>query len=152
MVRMLEAGEEPRFILRRMVIFAGEDVGLADPRALQVAVAATQAFEFIGLPEGIFPLTEAALYLATAPKSNSALTTSVAARRAVLSHGALPVPLHLRNAPTPLMKEMGYGRGYEYPHDLEGGVAAASNLPEKLSGQVFYEPRDSGHEKLVAER
>ena len=152
MLRMLEAGEDPRFVLRRMVIFAGEDVGLADPRALQIAVSAADAFDYIGMPEGIFPLTEAALYLATAPKSNSALTTSAAARAAVAAHGALPVPLHLRNAPTRLMKDMGYGRGYEYPPDAEGGVAAASNLPEAIAGARFYEPRESGFEKQVAER
>jgi putative ATPase len=152
MMRMLEAGEEPRFLLRRMVIFAGEDVGLADPRALQVAVAALQAFELIGMPEGIFPLTEAALYLATAPKSNSALTTSSAARDAVRAHGALPVPMHLRNAPTKLMKEMGYGEGYEYAHDAPEGFSHANNLPEKIAAERFYAPRDAGYEKQIAER
>jgi putative ATPase len=152
MVRMLDAGEDPLFVARRMVIFAAEDVGLADPRALQVAMAATEAFRFIGMPEGILPLTEAALYLATAPKSNTALTTSGAVGEAVRESGALPVPMHLRNAPTGLMKKMGYGKGYEYPHDAEGGVVAAENLPETLAGRRFYQPRESGYEKTVAER
>ena len=152
MMRMLDAGEEPRFVLRRMVIFAGEDVGLADPRALQVAVAAMHAFEMLGMPEGLYPLTEAALYLATAPKSNSALTTIGHARAAIEAHGALPVPMHLRNAPTKLMKEMGYGAGYQYPHDAEGGVVTENNLPDKIAPERFYQPRESGYEKQIAER
>ena len=152
MVRLLDAGEDPLFILRRMVIFASEDVGLADPRALQVAVAAVEAFRFVGLPEGIFPLTEAALYLATAPKSNSALTTSSAARAAVAESGALPVPLHLRNASTPLMKQLGYGAEYRYPHDQAEAAARQTYLPDALRDRRFYEPRESGYEKTLAER
>ncbi len=152
MARMLEAGEDPLFVLRRMVIFAAEDVGVADPRALQLAVAATEAFRFIGMPEGWLPMTEAVLYLATAPKTNTAVTASGAAREAVREHGALPVPLHLRNAPTRLMKEMGYGAGYLYPHDAEGAVVDQRYLPDKLAGQRFYQPRESGFEKTIVER
>ncbi|MSP62368.1 MAG: replication-associated recombination protein A [Myxococcales bacterium] len=152
MARMLDAGEDPLFVLRRMVIFAAEDIGVADPRALQLAMAATEAFRFVGMPEGWLPMTEAAIYLATAPKSNSALTTSSAARAAVAEHGALPVPKHLRNAPTPLMKEMGHGAGYLYPHDFAGAAVAQEFLPEKLVGRRFYEPREAGHEKTIIER
>src|SRR5262244_2079949 len=115
LVRMLEAGEEPRFLLRRMVIFAAEDIGNADPRALGVAVDALRAFELVGLPEGVLPLTQAVTYLAMAPKSNTVLTTYSAARSAVMENGPLPVPLHLRNAPTRLMHSLGYGAGYQYP-------------------------------------
>jgi putative ATPase len=144
LARMLEAGEEPNFVARRLVILASEDVGLADPMALPVAVAAQQAAHFVGLPEALFPLTEAAIYLARAPKSNSALGAYSAAARAVREHGNLPVPLHLRNAPTGLMRSMGYGKGYRYAHDFEGGVAEQQHLPDELAGQRFYEagPRD----------
>ncbi len=152
MARMLEAGEDPLFLLRRMVIFAAEDVGVADPRALQVAVAATEAFRFVGMPEGWLPMTEAAIYLATAPKTNTALTTAGAARAAVAEHGALPVPAHLRNAPTRLAKEMGHGAGYRYPHDFEGAAVAQQYLPDALAGSRFYQPRESGYEKTIAER
>ena len=152
MMRMLEAGEDPLFVLRRMVIFAAEDVGVADPRALQVAVAAVEAFRFIGLPEGVIPMSEACVYLATAPKSNSAYMAGNAAKEAVRAHGALAVPMHLRNAPTRLMKEMGYGGGYEYPHDAADGLVVTANLPEKIAGERFYEPREAGYEKTIAER
>src|SRR5207302_7154655 len=116
LVRMLEAGEEPRFLLRRMVIFASEDIGNAEPRALAVAVDALRAFELVGLPEGVLPMTQAAAYLASCPKSNAVIRAYGAARTAVMEHGPLPVPLKLRNAPTPLMKSMGYSGGYKYPH------------------------------------
>ncbi len=152
MVRMLEAGEDPLFILRRMVIFAAEDVGNADPRALQMAVAALQAFQFVGLPEGVLPMTEAAIYLATAPKSNTSLTTYAAARKDVLAFGALSVPMHLRNAPTRLMKDMGYGSGYRYPHNFEGNYVPQDYLPERLRGRKYYRPTQSGFEKVIAER
>src|SRR5439155_376598 len=118
LVRMLEAGEEPRFLLRRMVIFAAEDIGNADPRALGVAVDALRAFELVGLPEGVLPMTQAAVFLASCPKSNSTLSTYSSARKAVLEHGPLAVPLKLRNAPTPLMKSMGYSGGYRYPDNF----------------------------------
>src|SRR4051812_3095286 len=116
MARMLEAGEDPLFVLRRLVIFAAEDVGNADPQALQVAVAALQAFRLVGLPEGYLPMTQAVLYLSTAPKSNTALTTYTAAKADVDAHGALAVPGHLRNATTPLDRRLGFGAGYQYPH------------------------------------
>lgn len=152
MARMLEAGEDPLFVLRRMVIFAAEDIGVADPRALQVAVAATEAVRFIGLPEGTLPMSEAAIYLALAPKSNSAIATYQAAKRAVEQHGALPVPLHLRNAPTKLTKELGYGKDYKYPHGYAGHHVAEHYLPDALTGHHFYAPSQSGLERALAER
>ncbi|HEX2570282.1 MAG TPA: replication-associated recombination protein A [Polyangia bacterium] len=152
MARMIEAGEDPLFILRRMVIFAAEDVGVADPRALELAVAALEAVRLVGLPEGVLPMSQAAIYLAIAPKSNTALTTYAAARAAVERHGALPVPLHLRNAPTPLMKEMGYGGGYQYPHDFDAHYVVENYLPEKIAGERFYKPSRSGLEKALGER
>jgi putative ATPase len=140
LARMLEAGEDVLFVARRLVISAAEDVGLADPQALQVAIAAQQAAHFVGMPEAVLPLTEAALYLALAPKSNSALTTYGAARELIEQTGNEAVPLHLRNAPTGLMKSMGYGKGYKYAHDFEGGVAEQVHLPEKLAGRKLYKP------------
>ncbi len=152
MARMLEAGEEPRFIVRRMVIFASEDIGNADPQALQVAVAALQAFELVGLPEGTLPLTQAATYLALAPKSNAVIAAYGRAREAVLESGSLPVPLHLRNAPTALMKSLGYGGGYQYPHDFEGHFVAEEYLPDALRGASFYRPSTEGREKELSAR
>src|SRR6185436_18365599 len=132
LVRMLESGEEPRFLLRRMVIFAAEDIGNADPRAISVAVDALRAFELVGLPEGVLPMTQAAVFLATCPKSNSTLSTYSSARKAVLERGPLPVPLKLRNAPTPLMKAMGYSGGYRYPHNFSGNYVPEEYLPDAL--------------------
>ncbi len=152
MVRMLEAGEDPLFILRRMVIFASEDVGNADPGALKVAVSATEAFRFVGLPEGVLPMTQAALYLATAPKSNSVLTTYAAARKDVMEKGALPVPMHLRNAPTKLMKSMGYSKGYRYPHNFDGNYVPQQYLPDELAGARYFRPTNSGYEEEIALR
>ncbi|MDQ6879922.1 MAG: replication-associated recombination protein A [Candidatus Dormibacteraeota bacterium] len=140
LARMLEAGEDPLFVARRLVISAAEDVGLADPNALQVAIAAQQAAHFVGMPEAVLPLTEAALYLALAPKSNSALTSYGAARELIGQTGNEAVPLHLRNAATGLMRSMGYGKGYKYAHDFEGGVADQEHLPEKLAGRKLYKP------------
>jgi putative ATPase len=140
MARMLEAGEDVMFVARRLVILAAEDIGLADPQALSVAVAAQQAAHFVGMPEAVLPLTEAALYLALAPKSNSALTSYGAARDLIAETGNEPVPLHLRNAPTGLMKSMGYGKGYQYAHDSEGGVADQVHMPEKLKARKVYTP------------
>ena len=146
MARMLEAGEDPQFVARRLVILAAEEIGLADPQALPIAMAAQQAAHFVGMPEAVLPLTEAALYLALAPKSNSALTSYGAARELIEQTGNEPVPLHLRNAPTGLMKSMGYGKGYKYAHDHEGGVADQVHMPEKLKGRQVYKPnpRDKG--------
>src|SRR6267143_1730082 len=140
LARMLEAGEDPLFVARRLVISAAEDIGLADPQALQVAMAAQQAAHFVGMPEAVLPLTEAALYLALAPKSNSALTSYGAARELIEQTGNEPVPLHLRNAVTGLMRSMGYGRDYKYAHDFEGGVANQVHMPEKLKGRKVYKP------------
>jgi putative ATPase len=142
MARMLEAGEDVMFVARRLVILAAEDIGLADPQALPVAMAAQQAAHFVGMPEAVLPLTEAALYLALAPKSNSALTTYGAARDLIRETGNEPVPLHLRNAPTGLMKSMGYGKGYQYAHDAKGGVADQQHMPEKLKGRRLYRPNE----------
>ena len=152
LARMLEAGEDPLFVARRMVILAAEDVGLADPHALSVAVAAQQAAHFIGMPEGFLPLTEAALYLAAAPKSNSVLRAYVAASDDVAETLHQPVPLHLRNAVTGLGRALGYGSGYRYAHDHEGGVVEQQHLPESLAGRRYYDPSTHGAEREVAER
>src|SRR5512140_61434 len=152
MVRMLEGGEEPRFVLRRMVIFASEDVGNADPQALQIAVAALQAFELVGLPEGVLPMSQAAVYLALAPKCNTALTAYANARRLVSERGPLPVPLKLRNAPTPLMKGLGYGGAYRYPHDFQGHYVAEEYLPDALRGTEIVKLSESGLERALGER
>jgi putative ATPase len=153
LARMIEAGEDPLFIVRRMVILAAEDVGLADPQALSVAVACQQAVHFIGMPEGFLPMAECALYLALAPKSNSAMTAYQHALEDVEATRNDPVPLHLRNAPTGLMRSLGYGRGYKYAHDFEGGIAPGQTyLPERLEGHRYYTPRSLGREREIWER
>jgi putative ATPase len=152
MMRMLEAGEDPLFVVRRMIIFAAEDVGNAEPQALQVAVAAKDAVHFVGMPEGRIPLAQAATFLATCPKSNAAYVAMGRAVEDVRATGALPVPLHLRNAPTPLMKGLGYGAGYQYPHEYEDAVADQDHLPDRLAGRRYYEPTDRGRERDIAER
>ncbi len=152
LARMIEAGEDPLFIARRLVILASEDIGMADPQALPVAVAAQQAVHFIGMPEGRIPLAEATVYLATAPKSNAAYMALNRAMEDVHKTRNDPVPMHLRNAVTGLMKEMGYGKGYKYSHDYEGHFAAMQNLPDSLKGCRYYTPSDQGFEKDVAER
>jgi putative ATPase len=149
MARMLEAGEDPMFVLRRMVIFAAEDIGNADPNALRVAMAATDAVKFVGLPEGVLPMSQAAIYLATAPKSNTSLTTYAAAKADVEAFGALPVPMHLRNASSALGKSLGFGQGYQYPHNFEGHYVAENYLPEELRGRQYYEPSTSGRERDI---
>ena len=152
MVRMLEGGEDPRFVLRRMVIFASEDVGNADPQALQVALAALQAVELVGLPEGVLPMSQAAIYLALAPKSNTAIAAYGNARRLVKERGPLPVPLKLRNAPTKLMEGLGYGGGYRYPHNFEGHYVVEEYLPDALRGEAIVKLSESGLEKALGER
>jgi putative ATPase len=152
MMRMIEAGEDPLFIARRMVIFAAEDIGNADPAALQVAVAAKDAFHFIGLPEGRIPLAQAVTYLATAPKSNASYLAMLAATEDVEQRGALPVPLHLRNAPTRLMKKLGYGKDYQYAHNFPDHVVDQQHLPDELITHKYYVPSDSGYEKQIKER
>ena len=152
MMRMLEAGDDPMFLLRRMVIFASEDIGNADPNALQVAVAADAAFRRLGMPEGLFAMAQCCTYLATAPKSNASYAAFTAAQEAIKRHGALPVPLALRNAPTTLMRNEGYGSGYQYPHDHGGFVRGSGHLPELLAGARYYVPKKSGYEQRIAER
>jgi putative ATPase len=152
LMRMIEAGEDPLFIARRMVIFAAEDIGNADPQALQVAVAAKDAFHFVGLPEGRIPLAQAVTYLATAPKSNASYKAMLAAAKDVEEKGALPVPLHLRNAPTPLMEKLGYGKDYRYAHDFPDHVVEQQHLPKQLAGRKYYSPSESGYEKEINER
>jgi putative ATPase len=149
LARMLEGGEDALFVARRLVILASEDVGLADSGALQVAVAAQQAVHFIGMPEGFYPLAHATLYLATAPKSNSVGRAYGAALRDVRETRNEPVPLHLRNAPTGLMRDLGYGKAYHYAHDDYDVVQC--NLPENLRGRSYYEPGDRGAEARIAE-
>ncbi|MDI6856920.1 MAG: replication-associated recombination protein A [Dehalococcoidia bacterium] len=151
LARMIDAGEDPLYIVRRMVILAAEDVGLADPQALVVATACQQAVHFVGMPEGFLPMAECAIYLATAPKSNSALT---AYQRAVADARETrndPVPLHLRNAVTGLMRELGYGRGYKYAHDYPGHRAEQEHLPPRLRGRRYYEPGEQGWERRIRE-
>jgi len=153
MMRLLEAGDDPLFVLRRMLIFASEDIGNADPRALGVAVDADAAFRRMGMPEGMYPIAQACLYLACAPKSNAVNDAWHAAQAAVRARGALPVPKRLRNGVTRLMKDEGYGEGYRYPHDFEGHyVPDETYLPEALAGTKFYEPSDQGVERQIAER
>ena len=152
LARMLAGGEDPMYVARRLVRIASEDVGLADPRALAVALAAKDAFHFLGSPEGELALAEATVYLATAPKSNRVYRAFGEASAAAAEHPAEPVPLHIRNAPTKLMHELGYGEGYRYAHDFDGAYAAQEYLPDALRGAHWYEPTDSGYEKTVKER
>ena len=150
--RMIEAGEDPLFIARRMVIFASEDVGNADPNAIRVAIAAKDAVDFVGMPEGWIPLAQGVTYLATAPKSNASYLAYLEALADVKKKGALPVPLHIRNAPTGLMKELGYGKGYKYPHNYEGAQVEQDYLPDELKGKIYYKPTDRGFDKEIRER
>jgi putative ATPase len=152
MVRMLEGGEDPGFVCRRMIIFAAEDVGNADPRALQVAVAAKEAYEYLGLPEAAIPMAQAVTYLAGAPKSNASYKTLRAAQAAVREHGSLEVPMHLRNAPHKGMAALGYSQGYQYPHDVQGHITGDDYLPAPLAGQRWYRPVEAGYEKTIGER
>jgi putative ATPase len=150
--RMLEAGEDPLYVARRLVRFASEDVGNADPQALVVAVAAKDAAHFIGMPEGNTALSQAAIYLATAPKSNAVYTAYNAAAADAHTEAADPVPLHLRNAPTKLMKQLEYGKGYQYSHDEADAIAAMDCLPASLAGRKYYRPTDRGFEKEIKRR
>ncbi|HEX3131073.1 MAG TPA: replication-associated recombination protein A [Thermoanaerobaculia bacterium] len=152
LTRMLAAGEDPRYLARRMVRFASEDVGLADPQALPLTLAAWDAYQRLGSPEGELALAEAALYLALAPKSNAVYAAYGQARRTVEERPADPVPMSIRNAPTGLMKGLGYGKGYVYAHDTEEGTGGLDCLPDSLQGTHFYEPRASGFEAELKER
>ena len=152
LARMIDAGEDPMFIARRLVVLAAEDIGLAQPEALAVAIAAQQAVHFLGMPEGRIPLAEATVYLATAPKSNSAYAAINRALEDARQHVNEPVPLHLRNAVTGLMRQAGYGEGYKYAHDYEGHFAKQEFLPPSLKGRRYYQPTQEGTEKEIAER
>lgn len=152
LARMLEAGEDPLFIARRLVILAAEDIGIAAPQALTVAVAAQQAVHFIGLPEGRIPLAEATVYLATCPKSNASYMALNRATEDVQKTRNEPVPLHLRNAVTGLMRDMRYGEGYKYAHDYEGNFTPTQNLPDSLKNRRYYRPGSQGYERTVRER
>jgi putative ATPase len=152
LARMLDGGEDPLYLARRIIRMAVEDVGMADPNALPVAIAAQQAVHFIGLPEGELALAQAAVYMATAPKSNSLYTAYGAVKSDVAGTRNDPVPIHLRNAPTKLMKDIGYGKDYKYAHDFEEGVVEQQNLPDAISGRTYYKPTRRGYEKTVSER
>jgi putative ATPase len=150
--RMLEAGEEPHYLLRRMIRFASEDVGMADPFALNQCTAALKAFDLLGMPEGGLALAQAAVYLACAPKSNAIYKAEAAVKADIERMGHLEVPLHARNAPTRLMKDLGYSKGYEYAHDFNEAVVGQEYLPERLQGKRYYRPTDRGREKVFLER
>jgi len=152
MARMLEAGEPPHYVARRMIRFASEDIGNADPQALTVAINALQAFDFLGKPEGELALAQAALYLATAPKSNATYTAYGEAQKDARKYGTLPVPLHIRNAPTKLMKELDYGKGYKYAHDHPSAIADQEYFPAELRERIYYNPTTRGYEKVIKDR
>ncbi len=152
MVRMLEAGEDPLFIIRRMIIFASEDVGNADTQALAVAVNVLHAFSAVGLPEGKIPMAQAVTYLATAPKSNASYKALGEVTDEVRKSGSLPPPLHLRNAPTGLMANLGYGQEYKYPHHYPEHFVKEQYLPDDIKDKTFYEPTDMGDEKKIKAR
>ncbi len=150
--RMLEAGEDPLYIVRRLIRFASEDVGMADPQALIVSVAAQQAIHFVGMPECNLAIAEAVVYLATAPKSNSLYRAYSEVQHDIRKTGNQPVPLHLRNPVTPLMREVGYGKGYKYAHEYEGHFVEQQNMPDSLRDRRYYTPSDEGYEKEVGAR
>jgi putative ATPase len=152
LARMLEGGEEPLFIARRLIRAAMEDVGAADPTALMVAVAAKEAYDFLGSPEGEIGLAQTVVHLATAPKSNAVYKALGAARKAAKETGSLAPPPHIRNAPTKLMKQLGYGAGYEYDHDAEGGFSGQNYFPDGMERRVFYAPKGDGREAAIKER
>lgn len=152
LARMLLSGEDPLYIIRRMVRFATEDIGNADPNALTVTLNTMKAFKFLGHPEGDDALAQAAIYLATAPKSNSIYSAFATVKKVVEKTGSLPVPIHIRNAPTKLMKDIGYGKGYKYAHNYKDGFVPQDYLPEELKGTKFYYPTERGYEKIVKQR
>ncbi|XUW99488.1 MAG: replication-associated recombination protein A [Dehalogenimonas sp.] len=150
--RMLEAGEDPLYVVRRLIRFASEDIGMADPQALVIAIAVQQAVHFVGMPECNVALAQCIVYLATAPKSNSLYTAYKRVQETISKNPIEPVPLHLRNAPTGLMKDLGYGKGYKYAHDFPDGFVKQQNLPDSLKNKRFYFPTDIGQEKIIAAR
>lgn len=152
LARMLEGGEDPLFIARRMVILASEDIGNADPQALVIAISAKDAVDFVGMPESRLILAQATTYLATAPKSNASTIAILEAAKDAKEKGNLPVPLHLRNAPTKLMKDMGYGKGYQYSHDYPEAIDTQEYMPENLKSKRYYTPKDIGFEKEIQDR
>jgi putative ATPase len=152
LARMLESGEDPMYLARRMVRMAVEDIGLADPNALVIAINARDTYHFLGPPEGELALAECILYLATAPKSNHIYTAFNKVRETVRNNPSEPVPLHIRNAPTNLMKDLGYGKDYRYAHDYEDAYVYQEYLPESLRDKKFYTPSNMGFEKKIAER
>jgi putative ATPase len=149
---MLTAGEEPLYVLRRLVRFASEDIGLADPQALVQCLAAKDSYDFLGSPEGELAIVQACLYLATAPKSNAAYKAQKTAWRSAKETGSLMPPMNIVNAPTKLMKEVGYGKGYAYDHDAEDGFSGANYWPDGMERHAFYEPVDRGFEAKIRER
>lgn len=151
LARMLESGEDPLFVARRMIIFASEDVGLANPQAVQVAVSCMQSFQFVGAAEGWIPLAQCAAYLAGSPKSNSSYAAYKLALEDVKKFGSLEVPLHLRNAPTKFMKNEGYGQGYKYAHSYSGNKVDQQHLPDEIKDKTYYQPTENGHEKRIKE-
>ncbi|NOQ46534.1 MAG: AAA family ATPase, partial [Desulfobulbaceae bacterium] len=150
--RMLESGEDPLYLARRMIRFAAEDIGNADPQALQVALNCRESYHMLGSPEGELALMQAAAYLATAPKSNAIYLAEKEVKRDIRKNGSLPVPMHLRNAPTKLMKEIGYGKGYQYAHDSRDGLVAQEHLPDELAGRTYYRPTTRGYEAVIRDR
>ena len=152
LVRMLRSGEDPLYIARRLIRFASEDIGNADPQALTITLNAREAYHMLGSPEGELPIVQAVLYLATAPKSNAAYAAYNKVRQDIERTGSLPVPLHIRNAPTKMMKELGYGKGYQYAHDAPSALVDQDHLPPQLRGARYYEPSNRGHEALIKDR
>ena len=150
--RMIDSGEDPLYIGRRLIRFASEDIGIADPNALVQAITGRQTYHMLGSPEGELALAQVVIYLATAPKSNSIYRASKTVRNLIKKRGSLPVPLHIRNAPTSLMKNLGYGKGYQYAHDSEDGLVEQNHLPQELEGTVFYQPTNRGYEAIVKDR
>ncbi|MCX5870137.1 MAG: replication-associated recombination protein A [Deltaproteobacteria bacterium] len=150
--RMLDAGEEPLYILRRLIRFASEDIGVADPQALSQTISCQQAFQTLGLPEGTLALAQAVVYLATAPKSNALYTAESDVRQHITRTGSLPVPMHLRNAATSLMKKLGYGKGYQYAHNETQALVEQNHLPPELAGTLFYTPTTRGYEAVIKDR
>ncbi len=150
--RMLAGGEDPLYIARRLIRFASEDIGIADPRALEITLSCRQAYHMLGSPEGELALYQATTYLATAPKSNALYMTAKKIQKEIRRSGSLPVPLHLRNAPTKLMKDIGYGKNYQYAHDRSDGLVTQEHLPKQLKGTTFYSPTDRGYEAVIGER
>lgn len=150
--RMLESGEDPLYICRRLIRFASEDIGLADPQALIHTISCRDAYHTLGLPEGALAIAQAVVYLATAPKSNSLYKTEKVIKQIINRSGSLPVPLHLRNAPTALMKQLDYGKGYQYAHNAKQGLVDQEHLPRELKGERFYSPTTRGYEALIKDR